>query len=185
METTWAEILFWASVGFLLAGSLVDMRSSKDFIYYGVTEANKLWRDKWGFFDLKKNLVWTCVMAAGTVALKLIPAVGNRAFVIGLLIGGVRLIQASLNFAGLRRDREEQLQFLRELKRIVEEGDDPYAVNNHFAPRNFYNQKHGRSYYELFPWIHTSTADVNDAVQEIRGRLIALVQNPEEEWFPK
>lgn len=145
------EYLIYAiSVAILAYGRYADIKSSKDFLYYGLTEGFAFSRDADGMFDLKKNLIGSAVfLAATTIAAFFVPlpaALANTIF------GVVSFVIAKFHNEKKKANaRERQIKILEEFR----EGGQPYL--GPLVTRN------GKSFYGLFRWIFVTNLDLNDA----------------------
>lgn len=170
-------IFFIISIAILLAGRGLDIYSSLRFPYYGQKEGNSLNADKYGYFSLPKNILWTAAVAVPVIVLTLLfwddLSPGG---ILALLVGGLGSAAHGLtNLRPQKENRKKQLSILRRLR----DGEPIGWIGS-------INARGGRTRYLLFGWIYSEKTEIGEAVREIDERIFYLAKNtPESEWFPK
>lgn len=177
----------------LIAASLVivlDWQSSKNFIFYGLTEGNKLTTDRYGYFDVKKNLIISAASVSVIAVAGIYGLVAEERIVV-LLSGVFCLIPCFIrgkafigNIGALKRGRIKQIKLLRELRSVVERDGTKEEIAAVFNGQ-LVNQRGGRTYYRLFGWVYSETTNYGAAVTEIQKVLCEIVVADEKLWFPK
>lgn len=187
---TFLAICFFAALALGVIVVLLDISSSKNFIYQGLTEANTLARDKYGFMDVKRNLIISFAMlgvvaAVGfaALAIKSTEALGIAALMMLVPIG-LRGWAYFDNKAAAKRGRAKQTEFLTRLKEHLsfEKPEFETVMLFNGMPAKTVS---GRTYYELFGWIYSDKPDLHEARFEIQSQLCEIARKPESEWFPK
>jgi hypothetical protein len=187
---TLLAIFFFALLALGVVVVLLDTDSSKDFIYQGLTEANSLARDRYGFMDVKRNLIISFAMlgivaAVGFVALaiKSTEALGIAALMMLVPIG-LRGWAYFDNKAAAKRGRARQIEFLTRLKEHLSfEKPEVETVTlfNGMTAKTVSN----RTYYPLFGWVYSDKPELHEALFEIQSQLCEIARKPESQWFPK
>lgn len=185
-------ILFIA--GFIAAVYAVylDWQSSKNFIYYAQTEGNRKTTDKYGYFDVKKNLIISGAMlgvvaVAGIIGMSLNKSEGKVVLLFGAIFCLIPIYlrgsAAITNKRSAKINRERQTNFLRKIKAIavLNGGAEEIAVefNNYLI-----TTRGGRTYYNLFGWVYSEQSDLNMALPEIQKRIVDIALQDESRWFP-
>lgn len=172
--------------------------TSQKFIYYGLREGNKLFRDKYGFNDAKKaTIIYGCVILA-FLALGIFwrwEVSALMLMVLGLkgAWAGLRNSSAMKKARGkpkrLRAEKDDggdtQFRLLEDLRKIVQDGGDTTYFWQWFhvpIPVN------GRIWYNFFSWIYrdgVANETKETALWEIRREIEQLSLRPPEKWFPK
>ena len=181
-----SNVVFGTGFSLSIIAIILDWQSSKDFIYYGLYEANPL-AAKNGFFDTKKNLLYSGAFVAliticGIVASSARGFIGVMFIVPIVTRGGLGWLR---NIPAKKKGREKQIVFLRRLREMVlqEEGDDE-RIRQYFSTL-ISSQSGGATYYKLFGWMQSRKSDYEEAITEVRQDLINLAQMDEKDWFPK
>jgi hypothetical protein len=156
-------VVYWA-------GRYADLWSSRDQIYYGLTEGTRFWRDKDGLIDAKRNVIGSAVWFAIGVALYFFVTGGGWIFIAPL--GAYSFVQCLLNVRVKAKNRQRQIRVLSALRDGLGPNLGLLATQN------------GKSFYELFQWVSTTEADPVEAASIVFNKLVALSQKPETEWFP-
>jgi len=189
MNQIFADILFFVGFFGAIAAVILDWQSSKNFIYQGLTEGNKFATDKYGYFDVKKNLLLSAVMMAAVGVAGFYGVFAPEPFVAmfaGVMCGIPILLRGGAyvkNIAAAKRGRVRQIEFLRQLKsyKSFEKPEEEIAVL--FNPL-LLTTRGGRTYYKLFGWIY-SEKPLAEAVDELQQKLADLSVRDESLWFPK
>jgi len=191
MNQSLANIMFLASFVLAIVAVLLDVKSSVKFIYFGVTEGNKLTRDKYGFIDTRKNLVLSAVSLVAVGVAGFYGVFANESLV-AMVAGAMALVPAGLrgkayfdNEKAMKEGREKQIKFLRELKAIALASGRADEIDALFQPQNVNLNKGGRTYYRLFGWIYSENTNIYEAIDEIQKRITDLSLQEESRWFPR
>lgn len=194
MNLTAAAILFHVGLFFAIVAVVLDWQSSKNFIYYGLTEFNRWTTDKFGFFNVRKNLIISFAMLALVAVAGCLGYAAEKesektfaflvAGVFSLLPTGLRGWAYFDNKAAAKRGRDKQIKLLRELRACAESGGTEDDIAMLFNPHKI-NRRGGRTYYFLFGWMYSENPDYYAALAEIQSRLAALSLTDEARWFPQ
>lgn len=182
--------MFFAGWITTAAVCFLDASSSKNFIYQGLTEGNRLATDKYGYFDVKKNLLLSGAMllAAGAAGLYGVFASNSFVALFAALMCGIPILLRGHayfdNKAAAKRGRVRQIEFLRTLKIYLSFEKPSEEITVLFNPL-IIAQIGGRTYYKLFGWIYSEKPDYAEAVSEIQWKLADLSKKDEAGWFPK
>lgn len=113
------ESLIFIGAGAMLAGSLIDWHSSKDFRLFGQTERTGIFRDEHGFFSSRKYWLASCGLIVTYLAGAFLaqrtgapPLAGIFILLGGVAAGFVRARQGWKNLAGAKRNRARQIAHL-------------------------------------------------------------------------
>lgn len=184
-----ANIFFFASYVLAILAVIGDFVSSKPFIYHGLTEKNKLTRDKYGYFDAKKNMTFSAV----SMVTLLIAGIGGillkESFVV-MLAAIMSLVVVLIrgffgwykNTKALKRGRERQTIFLRKLKATIQEGASEEIIQTQFQTL-VWKEKADRKFYELFGFIYSIDTSTTYALNEVQNRIKELATKDESQWF--
>jgi hypothetical protein len=168
------DMLFYISLGAAAALAAADIYYSRTDIYYGLTEANHLWADRYGYFAPTRAIISTIVIFVGLSLLKFIPAIGNQAAIVFAIIAVGTAIILQRKFKNRSAARKRQAEVL-------------YAVRNHSDHdiiQIAFRIADDRLLLVWFPWIYTEAGNIEAATQELSARLIELAKRPSDEWFP-
>lgn len=155
--------------------------TSPKFQYYGLTEANRLFRDKHGNINVKKaTVVYTAFFAGATALYFFAHWFAGTAIMVVIAVKG--LYHGIDNLTVMRRKRKEQTAKLRELRGLLADG----VATAWFWSGMTFEIRGGRAAYSLFRWIYidgVSDATADTARYDIARTLEYLAQQPESEWF--
>lgn len=173
-------------------GFYIDASGSLIMQYYGGTEGNKLFADKYGYFS-RSGVIKDAAIAAGLLTASTIvwlyAPVDFKAVSVILLCGLSSILPwaRGLNNIKIRRvSRENQIKSLKELHKIVADGGDTAIFWN--TQRINLVWESGRIRYKRFGWIYrdgVSAENKDIALREIEAEIEAISQRPQSEWFPK
>lgn len=158
--------------------------TSSKFIYYALKERNRLFRDKYGYMNVKKAVIvygaWLVGTTAGAICIH---------WTVGVAMYGVLALKGLWHWVDnrtvMKRRRELQTRKLCELREIL---NTPGANTNGFwltiaRPKPVA----GTMRFILFSWIWV---DLNDylfeagAIDELRRRIENLALQDPLTWFP-
>ena len=187
---TFLAILFFAvlAAGFLVVH--LDIQSSKDFKYFGLTEKTRIAQDKYGFMDVKKNYIFSfgflsAVAAVGVVAVIIGSAPALGIATIMLLIPTVLRFRAyRANVAKKPVKRRAQTEFLTRLKEHLS-FEKPEVETVQLFNGMTVHTRGGVSYYELLGWIQSKKTDLQEALFELQSQIVELARKEPLNWFPK
>lgn len=179
-------IFFWLSIAALVVASYFHIRSSQNFLWYGQTESNPLWKDKFGFFDARKYVIFLVVFVAAVSAIHL-AWMGYQTGIVFYIMAGAFAVMTVLNNSGAKKNRQKQIALLTELLALAKDGRtepiDP-AINTVFRSNPIVN-KGGRAFYKLFGWLWIDNPGQLESIVPLREKIIAHAQRPSAEWFPQ
>jgi hypothetical protein len=150
--------------------TLYDYKLSKKDPYHALTEANPLWKDKYGFFNPKKALIPTILILIILASLSFIPTINQWAFCTYLPITITELLVIQRKLKNQKAQRKRQINTLNYL---LNPNTDTTTTLLATTTTN------SRIYLSLFPWINgnPSTTPI-----ELQSSLISQInhQQPEE-----
>lgn len=182
-------IFFWLSIAAVVVASFFHIRSSQNFLYYGQSESNPLWKDKYGFFAPMKYIVSLAVFIAVIAAVHL-AWMGYQTGIAFYIMAGAFVGMTLMNNADAKKQRAKQIDVLRRLNSLATDenvdGTDP-AVNSIMQPHPIVT-KGGRSFYKLFGWLNVDNSvqpPTGDTIVALRNKIINWSRRPEKDWFLK
>lgn len=152
-------------------GRGADIWSSRNYLAYGLSEANKWFQKADGSFDTQKNVIASGVWLAVTFAVGLVYAWGAGSVL--LLYGFYSYAQAYLNFKAKKEMRAVQTAALTDLRNGLQ-------VNLGWL---ITRKPTGRKYFAYFPWVYSANPDDAQATAEILERLRLLAMGDPGLWF--
>jgi len=180
--------IFIIGVVVFLIGNYWDAyRTSSKFQWYGLHETNPLWKDQYGFFDAKKNLLWMIVPVAAILVIAFFFDYWMGAGIFLGVIGIVRFLVGFSNERKMKKERLRQTDVLTRLRQQADSGNtDPLSaeIQNIFRPIPL-RSGGGRAWYSLFGWLWVEAPDQAAGMHPLRQKVIAHSQKPQTEWFPK
>jgi hypothetical protein len=169
---TWVVLRYW------------DVRYSLEFPYYGQSEANPLVRNRYGYVDIFRMMLFIAgSIAAMFIVLYFEPA---WAWLAPGLASIVTFIIITQHWKSRRNIREKQIAFLSKLRAIPL--DEEVTIGMRLYTR------HDMHFFAYFGWIYelSPSPEIAKTPEEIARvsrilarRLHELAHQPEEEWFPR
>jgi hypothetical protein len=191
MSQNFANILFFIGFALAVLSVLGDTVSSISFINYGLTEKNKLTRDKYGYFDTKKNLILSGIFLGVVGAAGFCAVFIKEPFVTAFAAGMSFVIVLIRGYFGYwkneiskKETRQKQINTLRELKTLVGQSAGEEQIQGFFQRLNL-TMKAGRTFYPLFGFVYSDDMVQAVAIDEVQKRLMELSVKDESQWFPK
>lgn len=154
----------------------LDILTSVDGRYFGLSEANKLWANKDGDMDVTKNLMVSAIIAAAVLVPAAIWDPYASLILVPFIAGGFYISFKNRSVA--KKNRAKQIEYLR----LIRAGNWPAQELGWPITRN------GKTFYGLFRWVYSTkptSQGTGDAVFDMQGKLQTLAESPESEWFPK
>jgi hypothetical protein len=164
-------ILLILSIAPFFAGSYFDIKSSVPAKSHGFSEWNPVSKDKYGFFSLKRNLIFTgAILVIGI----LISFFTYDVFILFMIIGSGRLGIGLGQLQQLPHRRKDQNKWL---DGIAELSGDATELTNYFARFNFHwKYVDGKLWYPYFAWIEVNdVANTDEAIANASQLLQAQI----------
>lgn len=182
-------LFFYLSLAALAVATFLHVRSSQNFLYYGDTENNPLWRDKYGYFTTTKYL-----LSLGIVTAFLIFAAfqwwGYQTGITFYIFAAGFFVMTWINNSSAKKNRVLQTKVLMELRGLALQGiTDPNAPEILAVMRGHSIRiRHGRAFYKLFGWLRATVPEgtpnnSEEAATQARQLVVAHAQRPDSEWF--
>jgi hypothetical protein len=156
-------------------GKLFDCYTSLHPLWYGLYEANKIFKTKDGDFDLKKNLLFAAAIFGGALVLGLLTSWGAGAAIV--IAGGPGFAYVGYHNLSLRKkNRAKQIKVLTYYR---ENPDGPDLNLGMMVTRN------GKSFMSLFPFLALPLpAGQQESIEAVFAeiRRYAREVSPEQ-WF--
>ncbi len=173
-------VYVFIALALALVGTWLDVfYTSPKFPYYGLTEANKLFRDAYGNFNFKKAVVVYAVVIAGFVCIGLFAHwFAGAALLAVVAIKGFWHGFDNLN--AMKKLREVQIEKLTRLGDLVRQG----LSTEYFWSTLRYAERGGRFEFTLFRWI-TVDASLANRRDILQRQIEDLSRRDPSEWFPK
>lgn len=191
MSQIFANICFFIGYALAVLSVLGDRATSIQFINFGLTEKNKLTRDKYGYFDAKKNMILSGI-SLGVVGIAGFCAVFiDEPFVVAFAAGMSFVIVLIRGYFGywknkkaMKKSRQKQINTLLELRTLVGQSAGEEQMQGFFQRLNLV-MKEGRTFYDLFGFVYSDNLNQSFALEEVEKRLKELSLKDESQWFPK
>lgn len=172
------HILTTAVLAAFVIFAALDFSVSVKFPYYGLQEANKLFRDDYRNFSLKKGVIVTAIPFAAAIILWIFLHPIAGAILVAPALAKIAFLYFD-NVKAMRNRRKEQIAKLRELRGLVADGAD----TSYFWARLNIEMHIDHTAYVLFRWIGVGLGP--DWPGRLRPIIEDLSQKPESEWFEK
>ena len=179
-------------------GRQLDIKYSSRFATHGGSEGNPLWRNKFGFFTAKKNIIWSTI--AGAAILVLSFTVSSQISVL-LLAGAIMsaVFAITKNKKTTRYDRDQAKKLLAKLREFMLGGGSADEVLDKFFNFSNWRVTGGRVSYPTIPttysfdmtWVPVEGAVLDTGeqlgiivgVKKVAKALAELSLKDESEWF--
>jgi hypothetical protein len=185
-------IFFWLSLAALAVASYFHIRSSQNFQWYGQTEINPLWKDKYGFFTPVKYVVSLVIFVAvvSVIHFTVIDA-GYQTGIVFYIMAGAFVVMTLKNNAAAKKNRAKQIEILTRLRSLSTDenvlgGDATVAAV--LRPAQPIVTKGGRSWFRLFGWLWIDSKGLANPIpqtmiDEIQTKIVEWSRRPEKDWF--
>lgn len=178
-------LTFLLALAIYTALRYLDIKSSRDFTFHGLTESKWFVRDQYkNFHEGKAVFVSTTCAVPAFVCVWLDLTYFGVAWL--LITGGVSGLWHFLNEASKTKARKFQVQWLTEMRAIAVLTvfpPEPHEVDYLFQRLNPFITRRDRKFYGYFPWRYSTKELESEAITEVAKDLISLSRKSEDQWF--
>lgn len=134
----------------------VDHSWSKVDVYRGLSEANKIWRDKYWFYNPGRGLLVLVMLIPAFVILFFVPGIKDWLFIffVPIIIGEIFILQ--------RKKKHQKLMYDKQVKTLLDILENPKDYLDYFKLMSV--SRNGRDFLYLFPWIYTDSNGSNNVL---------------------
>lgn len=176
-----SHLFFIIGTALVIATRYADQWTSVRGPLYGTREGNPLMRDKYGYFDSRKNWIAAAVIIAVGTALHFFVEPASWIAIFAPVVAGSIWITFK-NYGMQQANRLKQTAFLDGLREKIDAGATADELSAHFNNLTLVTTSE-RSRYVLLGWIFSEERGLDNRIETLQARIIDVAEGSRSGWF--
>lgn len=173
-----------------IAGRILDMWSSRNFLYYNLAEGNSWFSDEHGNVRWFRNILASSILLGVCVAWQLFtnhaPVPAIALFMIAIISVCITLVNTSAK----RKKRQKQVEMFETLRELLDDNSSEQTINEFFGQLAWTYDRDDdgnliRTYVNLFAWLDSTSGIISLAQADVIDKVCSTARRDPSDWFPR